>query len=921
MGGGADTSERSVLSDNRGLAVFRDRFSHNLALTFSCLVGSVLLAQPPAVPTSLDEAAAAYTEGKTAEAARILETVLKADPTDPSALVLMGVVLDTEQRYSDADAYYQRALTVAPGSPQVLNNAANHYLIIGNRNRARDLYLKTIAIEPSHLNANLQLAQISVDDKQGGEALVYLGRMGDEASSDSGGLLLRARAFALSSRCSEAGEILRKFEGLPSGDERQYFSVGMAQAECKLYGVAEISFSRALDADPRNFDILYNLGLAALRAGHTDRAQSVLETALRERPDDADALYTLAQNCREQQRPVAAAALLAKAQKAEPNRADIALLIAQVAAQLEFHEDSAVAYDRYLKLKPEDDAARRERGFNLARAHQSKSAMRDLEWYVARHPTDAVGYFELAVAQTFDDRGKALDSLNQAIVLDPALNAARYTRALLNIEEENPAAAVPDLQLFLEKQPRDHRALARLGQAYLALNRVNDAAEVLERARVLAPDSPLVLVQYRRAMIKLGRRQEATAVLAHLKETGNTGTAKRRAGLMDYLSLSPEEQHARYLANLRANGAADPGDIHLRIRLARELLAEQKTGEALHIFRQLKSDALNPALLADCGRILLEFDQFEPASRFLESAVAAAPTFSAARLDLALVLFHLQTAAVALVELDKIPDADRNGDYYLLRAQILDAQGKVEEAGSALNLGIRAAPTKPSLYYQATSFLLKHRLYHEAQSLLERASRILPDDRDLLLAQVITLDLLSQNIDSERLLARIQARWPEWDHPYLLKGILLEIQLKSAEARQTLETAIALGANTPEAYYYQALAITHSAPQDLDAAQTAIARAMSLTSRDPYIYLLAGKISLARKEYPAAIERLLQATRLHPTLIPAHYALRDAYKALGDERKSSAELEAIKHIASETAGSDQSPFSMEDFLFSVRPPG
>src|SRR5712692_8870571 len=176
-------------------------------------------------------------------------------------------------------------------------------------------------------------------------------------------------------------------------------------------------------------------------------------------------------------------------------------------------------------------------------------------------------------------------------------------------------------------------------------------------------------------------------------------------------------------------------------------------------------------------------------------------------------------------------------------------------------------------------------------------------------AQWVTLGLRRRDDDARKLLARIQARWPEWDRPYLLNGILLEIQLKSAEARQVLETAIALGANTPEAYYYQALAITHAAPNDLDSAQGAIAHALELTPKDPYIFLLADKISLSRKEYPAAIERLLEATYLQPTLIPAHYALRDAYKALGDDQKSQAELEAIKHIASETAGSDQSPFS------------
>jgi tetratricopeptide (TPR) repeat protein len=646
---------------------------------------------------------------------------------------------------------------------------------------------------------------------------------------------------------------------------------------------------------------------------------SVLQTALKVKPEDADCLYTLAQALLKQERPVEAAALLARAQKETPDRADILLLLAQVSAQLEFYEDSAATYDRYLKLRPGDDVARRERGFDLACANQSKSALQDLDWYVRKHPRDGVGFYELAVAQLFEDRAKALASLDHALALDSALFQARYTRALLNIEEEKPEPAIDDLRLFLALEPKNYRALAHLGQAYLALNRASEAVEILEQAMKVAPDKPVVLVQYRRALEKIGRKREVAEIITRLRESGNAAAeSRRRVGLIDYLSLPPGEQHARYLENLQRNSAADPSDIRWKIMLARDLLADGKTAEGLEMFRRLRSSVSASAMLADCGRTLLEFEQYETAREFLE---AAAGSLSAARLDLAIVLFHLESPETALTELDKIPAVDRKGDYFLLRAQILDAQGKIPEAVDALNRGIQAAPTRASLYLQATGFLLKHKLYHEAQELLDQASHILPNERELLLAQVVTLELLRRNMDSAKLLAKIQVRWPEWDRPYLLGGILLEIQLKSTEARQALETAIALGANTPEAFYYQALAITHAAPNDLDAAQNAIVHAMALTSKDPYIYLLAGKISLARKEYPAAIERLLEATRLQPTLIPAHYALRDAYKALGEEQKSSAELDAIKRIARQSDTAEQSPFSMEDFLFTVRPPG
>jgi tetratricopeptide (TPR) repeat protein len=264
---------------------------------------------------------------------------------------------------------------------------------------------------------------------------------------------------------------------------------------------------------------------------------------------------------------------------------------------------------------------------------------------------------------------------------------------------------------------------------------------------------------------------------------------------------------------------------------------------------------------------------------------------------------------------------DRKGDYYLLRAQILDSLGKTQDAVDALNLGMRAAPTRSDLYLQAAGFLLKHNLLREALSLLDQASRVLPDDRELPLARVVTLELLRRETDAQKLLAEIQARWPKWDRAYQLKGILLEIQLKSAEARQALDTAISLGANTPEVYYYKALAITHAEPDNLDGAQNAINHALALTSTDPYAFVLAGKIALAKKNYTKAVQYLLEAKRLQPALIPAHYGLRDAYRALGDEQKSTAEMEEIQRLAHENQPADQNPFATEGWMFAVRPPG
>jgi predicted Zn-dependent protease len=894
-----------------------------LPFTLSAFASSVLLARQSGANVPIEEAKSALANGKTGEAEQRLDSILKDHPADLRALILKGVILDSQQRYSQAERYYQRALKLAPNSAQVLNNMANHLLGSGDRSQARQFYRKTIAIDPHYANANLQLAQMSIEDNKGQQALAYLSNLDNSTNMDTGTALLRARALALVGQCSDASLVLGKIEDQPNAGINLYFSTAMTFAQCKLYERAENSFSRVLDADPTNFDVQYNLALASLEAGHPDRAIAVLETALKQRPDDPDCLFALAQAYLKQERTVDAAALLAKVQKLAPGRAEVVLLLAQVSARLEFFMDAAENYEKYLKLKPGDDVGRRERGFMLACANQFNRALPDLEWYVHKHPSDGVGFYELGIARSVEeDRKRAFQDLNHALELNPGLSSARYARALLNIEEQRPDAAIPDLRIFVEREPNDYRALAHLGQAYLALDRAAEAADVLKRAVDLAPNARLALVHYRRALVKLGRKREAEAILARLKQSRIvTEERKPQTGLVEYLSLAPADQRVRYLANLQKQVAINPTDPQWKLRLARELLIEGDTSNALDTFRQLKAMSPESDLLAECGKILLDFQQYDLARQFLEPAISAEQSLSRARLDLAIVRFHLQGPQIALAELDQTPATDQKGDYYLLRAQILDSLGKIEEAVQALNRGIRSAPTRPDLYLQAAGFLIKHNLIHEALKVLDQASIILPDARELLLAQAVTLDLLRREEDAQKLLTKIQARWPEWERAYVLSGMLLEIQLKSAQARQTLETAIALGADTPGVYYYLARAILHAAPDDLNGAQNAITHALALTASDPYILVLGGKISLAQKNYSQALERLLAAKRLQPSLIPAHYALRDTYKALGDKQKSNAELDDIKRLASENPSQDTNPFSMENFLFGVRPPG
>jgi Flp pilus assembly protein TadD len=261
-----------------------------------------------------------------------------------------------------------------------------------------------------------------------------------------------------------------------------------------------------------------------------------------------------------------------------------------------------------------------------------------------------------------------------------------------------------------------------------------------------------------------------------------------------------------------------------------------------------------------------------------------------------------------------VPESERSGDYYLARAQMLDASGRSEDALSALDRALEAAPKRPDLYQQAAAFLTRNGQASGALRLLDQAARILPQNREILLMKAAALELARQTGDAERLLNQIQNRWPEWHAGWVARGIILGTHKHFEEARQALETAVALGARSPEAYSYLAECTLRTAPKRMEAAETAIRQALKLAPDDPWAQSLAGRIAFAKGEYATAVERQREAIRLRPGLVEAHKSLAQAYSAQGRKQEAQTELEQVR-----TAGADNEP-SYLSRLLRAKPP-
>jgi tetratricopeptide (TPR) repeat protein len=884
---------------------------------------SLLAAQEAQVPSSvLQKAAEDFQAGRVSESEQALRAALEQAPHDPAALGLLGVVLDAQNRFEEAEGAYKQALALAPGSPALLNNLGNHYMAQGKTEQARSAFLKVLAADPHHANANLQLAELAIAAKQGVGALKYLDQLSREDRASPEVVLQRARALRLTGQAKAAGDLLAEAQKNGGNDPGIAFSIGLVFVEWQRYAEAEQAFARALDADPTNFDILYNLGLAAQHAGHLERAVQVYRVALRQRPEDADCLFNLASIYVQTGHSDEAMVPLMQAHKAAPERADILLALAQTSQDLGFYADAVTAIDEYLKLKPQDDVARRERGFCMIRSTSVDKGLVDLRWYAEKHPNDARGMYELAIAETVREPEKALETLNRAVSLDPKFSAARYARGVLYYRMGKTDQSIADLEEVLKKTPDDLRSLDALGQDYMRVGKLPEAAEAFAHALKIDPKDPKVLNNYGRVLFRLNRKAEAEKVMADFRALGPQETRPRpNAGLFDFLNLSPEQQYAKYLDNLKKTMITNPDDPTLRMQLGKALLRQGKTEEAVSAFRTVLKLTSNPEILATCGKALIEFEQYAPAREFLEPVLAANPGDSNLRLDLAIADFHSGSAEEALKVLDETPVDQRRGDYFLLLAEILDAMQKPEEAAAAFNRGFDAAPTRADLYLEAALFLFKHNQNQRALHILEQATRAIPDSPVLQLMLAMTYGMVQQYEDGVRVLTKIEARWPEWGLPYEIHGISLETRSRSEPAMDLLQTAVSLGARDANVYYYLASAISHARPDDVDAAKQAIEKALELNPDDPYIQSLAGRIAYRQKAYPAALEHLNAALKLWPEMIEAHETLAGVYRAMGEREKSAEVLKEIVRIKQENPTADQTPpFPARDLLFTVRNP-
>ena len=187
----------------------------------------------------------------------------------------------------------------------------------------------------------------------------------------------------------------------------------------------------------------------------------------------------------------------------------------------------------------------------------------------------------------------------------------------------------------------------------------------------------------------------------------------------------PEAERAARLL-IEANGN-DEEAVHL---LAQALNQQGVVAEAVEWMRHLLE--LNPVHAMyhnDYGVMLAALGRWSEAEAAHRMSLLVDSSGHLARFNLALMLFRQKKVVDALAELDVLEEiSPDSGDLHALRAEILLAEGRLEEAVTAVSIALERGLERVEVLVDLSTALKQAGFGDEAEQLLRRALQIAPED-------------------------------------------------------------------------------------------------------------------------------------------------------------------------------------------------
>jgi Flp pilus assembly protein TadD len=371
---------------------------------------------------------------------------------------------------------------------------------------------------------------------------------------------------------------------------------------------------------------------------------------------------------------------------------------------------------------------RLDRASNLIRENQMAEAEQQLNGILKTTPNHAVALNLLGTIRA--QQGRLNDAeilMTRAEKIDPSFVAVHMNLAFLYVLKNAPEKAISELKEVVELDPANVEANYKLGRLLLVRAQIDQAIEVIERARSTTASTVIFLPLLGDAYLRKGNtdKAEENYLLAIAAQKDNPDAILGLAKVAH--SRGDTALVLKYLAQARELAGNSP---ELRYKAGVTALGLGVFDDAQSDLEQaVKLKPNDPSYLIALGAALLKKTDLITAEPLFRRALELQPDNSQAEMYLGYVLYKQKKFNEARGYLEKTIKADGSVPepfYYL--GLILQEENEDERAVELLEKAIQISPSFANAHVALGASYLKLKDYARAQKELELGAGLNPDD-------------------------------------------------------------------------------------------------------------------------------------------------------------------------------------------------
>ncbi len=364
-------------------------------LAILAVVGTLLAQHSP-----VDAAWDLVLQGETVKAVGLLEQLLRKEPGNGDARLLLGSLLAVQGHLAEAIAQLKEAVRLMPNSAEAHNTLGETFNTAKNPKQAREEFEKAV-----HLNPKLAHAQVNLGMLQGqagellpaaehlDQALKLLGQTEDAAVPH----YLRAKVYTEQGEKEKAAAELSAAVRLKPDLAAAWSDLGQVRKALLDDAGALAAFERAASLDPENAASQARLGAEYLHQRQPHQAVIHLQQAMQLDPADQTALFNLQLALREdgqEEQAHAVKARLAEILRKKDETLQNGLTATRLnneGVKLQQSGDLRGAVEKYRaahELNPEHNGIRFNLAAALLRLGRWKEGLADLHECLVRDPAN-----------------------------------------------------------------------------------------------------------------------------------------------------------------------------------------------------------------------------------------------------------------------------------------------------------------------------------------------------------------------------------------------------------------------------------------------------------------------------------------------------------------------------------------------------